>query len=172
MEKWSIGHNGPGQLGSRCLSGSHVPFQQWTNSYWAITRGDVTVSYITKMQTDKIQKQPFIHLGHGFSYISPQTVSDKTLIWTFAVWAIKHEKYNLSSFHSVLFTCTWVPTYCTSVKDMKERAHRWRGGDVTERLVKESSKFIPLSDSPLSCCQHHLQIMTSELSDIYRLILK
>lgn len=38
-----------------------------------------------------------------------------------------------------------------------------------------SSKFIPTSDPPLSCCQNHLQITTTELTDIlytHRLILK
>lgn len=124
------------QLGSRCLSGSHnscvshVPFQQWTNSYWAIMRGDVTVSYITKMQTDKIQIQPFIHLGHGFSYISPQTVSDKALIWTFAVWAIKHEKYNLSSFHSFSLVHLHLSSYVLYVSKGHEGTStpltRWR----------------------------------------------
>lgn len=79
---------------------------------------------------------PIPALIRTFCYSSDQTRRKNTILVHFI--------------HSVSFTCTWVPTYCTSVKDMKKRARRWQGGDMTEGLVvKYSSKFIPTSDPPL-----------------------
>lgn len=137
-----------------------------TISYWTITWGDVTVSDVTKMPTvrhkNKI-KMAFIHLGTWTSVSSnPSVNTDIRCLINRTRWK---NTILVHFIHSVSFTCTWVPAYRTSAKDTKKRARSWRGGDMTDRLVKYSSKFIPPSDPPLSCCQHHLQIMTSEFTD-------
>lgn len=71
--------------------------------------------------------------------------------------------------HSVSFPCTWVCTYYTSVKDMNKQAHHCQRGDMLEKLVKYSSKFIfpsqPFMSSTRSSDKH-------TWLNLYRLILK
>lgn len=149
---------------------SHTAVSPWSisaedhQSLTNHTRGDVPVSVLLqpRCQQTKKEKKTTWHsliLGHHFSYISPHTLqhcfyqsaspSFNTDICCLSNQTRWKNTILVHFIHSVSFTCTWVPTYCTSMKDMKKRAHRWWAGDMTERLVEYSSKFIPPPDTPL-----------------------
>lgn len=162
----------------------HFLFQQRTISHWIITWGNVTVSDVIKMptigqkqQTKQKETLPFIHLGMwtSFSYISlNSTVSNKVptqaLLRTFAFWAMEPTGKIQSYFISFIQSRSLAPEFLCTVR----QSRTWRNEHAADEVViwwrglwtTAVNSFLP-SDPPWSCCQHRLQIMTSELTDVY-----
>lgn len=94
---------------------------------------DISLHSLSSTVYNKVPTQSWIHF-----LFEHQTVWKNTILVHFI--------------HSVWFTCTWVPTSCTSGKDTKRRAQCWRRWDTMKGLMAYSSRFIPPSYPPLSCC--------------------